>query len=439
MTTRSFQAETIKEALQMVQKEMGPDAIVISARDIPMGPAWQVWKKPGVEVISISPDEMKKAQPGDEDKSQSGRIIRQGRNGAGVEFIEESPEIEWDSDMPAAPAGPKRPQQSIESSLRDVKDPWKPKYLKKDDVQELNQKLISQRMAPAEEKEEINSTPQVIDEDSYSNEIIAKEQSPKVLSRLLEKLTLQGVDPAYINQLKNLVLKSCSPGMLENETRLKEFLVKTIAASLSIKKWPNTETPGRILAFVGLSGCGKTDTLAKIAIFYRSLLAKSVVWICADTSRTGGIAEARIYADASGIPLELAYTPTELRTAVEKHADADLILIDTPGFNPSIEAQEVELASYLSEVPDIQTYLVTSATAKESDALYAYASLKYFNLKGNVISKLDETQSYGSVINISRKSGLPLAFFTGSRKATVGLKKADAELLVQALFSGRWK
>lgn len=439
MTTRSFQAETIKEALQMVQKEMGPDAIVISARDIPLGPAWQVWKKPGVEVISISPDEMKKAQPGTEEKPQNGRIIRQGRNGAGVEFIEETPSIEWETDQPSTKTGTKRSPQSAESDLRDSRDPWKPQYLKKDDVQEINQKLISQRLTPTEEKQEDKSVLQLIDEDTYTNEIIEKEQNSKVLSGLLDKLTFQGVDPAYIKQLKSLILKSCSPSMLENEPRLKEFLVKTIAASLPIKKWPNTETPGRILAFVGLSGCGKTDTLAKIAIFYRSLLAKNVVWICADTSRTGGIAEARIYADASGIPLELAYTPAELWAAVEKHTDADLILIDTPGFNPSVEAQEVELASYLSEVPGIQTYLVTSATAKESDALYVYASLKYFNLKGNVISKLDETQSFGSVINIAKRSGLPLAFFSGSRKATIGLKIADAELLVQALFSGRWK
>ena len=39
MVTKTYKAETMLEALQMVQSEMGPDAIVLSAREAPASAA----------------------------------------------------------------------------------------------------------------------------------------------------------------------------------------------------------------------------------------------------------------------------------------------------------------------------------------------------------------------------------------------------------------
>jgi len=261
---------------------------------------------------------------------------------------------------------------------------------------------------------------------------------PRTLRRLVDKLKFQEVDSEYTDQIEKLAVKGCSPAMLGNEKRVEEFLVSLMAANLPILRWPATEVPARVMIFVGLSGCGKTNSLAKVAIFYGSLLGKKVVWVCADTIRTGAIAEARTYSDVLNVPMDLAYTAAELKVAVEKHADADLILVDTPGFNPSDEEQEAELGAFLTEVPAAQIFLVTSATAKETESLHCYDSLKFFGLKGSVISKLDEATLYGSVLNFTQKSRLPLTFFTSNRKASTGLKIANADLLVKALFNGRY-
>jgi len=62
---KSFIAETMREALLMVQAELGPDAIVLSAREAPLGSPWNVWKRPGVEVVAMAPGELpvKEASP----------------------------------------------------------------------------------------------------------------------------------------------------------------------------------------------------------------------------------------------------------------------------------------------------------------------------------------------------------------------------------------
>jgi flagellar biosynthesis protein FlhF len=439
MTTRSFQAETIKEALEMVQKEMGPDAIVISARDIPLGPAWAVWKKPGVEVVSISADEVKKTKGKASKDQPEGQVLRPGKNGNGVEFVEETPEIEWESGLNSDSGNAKKTAIFMETQTAENKAAWKPRYLSKEDVLEMNQKPIPHPLPEMVEKVEIDTSVYPVEKVAASSELLENENCPKSLRSLLDKLASQEMDAAYLKQLKELALRSCSPSMMENENKVKEFLARCISANLPVKKWNNTDVPARVMVFVGMSGCGKTDVLAKIAIFYSTLLSKKVVWVCADTTRTGGIAEAKVYASAAGIPLEFAYTPEETKEAIEKHADADLILVDTPGFNPTDEANEVELGSFLSEIPGAQPYLVTAATAKESDTLFVFDSLKYFGLKGNVVTKLDETRTFGSVVNFTRKSGLPLVFFSSSRKANIGLKVADSDLLVQTLFTGKWK
>ncbi|GEM_PF-730332 len=445
MTTRTFQAETMTEALQLVQQEMGPDAVVISARDIPMGPAWQVWRKPGVEVISVSSDEIQKIKNISKNNKQPSRIIRPDRNGNGVEFIEEQPSIEWDMDTnissnidPEPFNANTAPQQEL-PHFHEIRNLWKPRYLHKEDVQVMNQILASRPHVTYETK--VSNGVLIQPEAGISNRTkphTRDENCPKSLQRLLDKLTAQGIEHDFLSHLRELTLKNCSSALLENDARVKEFLANYMAANIVVNRWPSTEVPGRVLVLVGLSGCGKTNSLAKMAVFYSSVLQKKVVWVCADTIRTGAITEARTYVDAIGIPMELVYTAKELKSVVERYKDADLILIDTPGFNPSAEEQEVELGSYIMEIPEAEILLVTSATAKEADALHCYDAVKYFTVKGSVFSKLDETSSYGSLFDFARKSHLPISFFTSNRKVTTGLKVADADLLVDALFRGRW-
>ena len=127
--------------------------------------------------------------------------------------------------------------------------------------------------------------------------------------------------------------------------------------------------------------------------------------------RTGAITEARTFADTLGIRLELVYTPADLVEMVRKNQDADLILVDTPSCNPRREAEVVSLGEMLTSIPNRLTYVVAPATAKDSDLMKAISAFSLFNLKGLLITKLDETCTYGSAYNIAWRSKLPLTLF----------------------------
>jgi flagellar biosynthesis protein FlhF len=98
----------------------------------------------------------------------------------------------------------------------------------------------------------------------------------------------------------------------------------------------------------------------------------------------------------------------------------------------------VELGALLSELPKRCTYLVAPATTKESDLYQLYASFSVFNLNGIIITKLDETHSFGSVYNFARKNQMPLSYFATGRDAARNLEVADPERLALALFGREW-
>ncbi len=60
MISRIFRAESMMQALEQVKKDLGMDAMVVSARQIPGGQPWQVWRKPLYEVVAVQ------LEPGEE-------------------------------------------------------------------------------------------------------------------------------------------------------------------------------------------------------------------------------------------------------------------------------------------------------------------------------------------------------------------------------------
>ena len=98
----------------------------------------------------------------------------------------------------------------------------------------------------------------------------------------------------------------------------------------------------------------------------------------------------------------------------------------------------VELGALLAELPKRCTYLIASATTKESDLFQLSASLGVFNLDAVIITKLDETRGFGSVYNFARRNRIPLGYFATGRDAARNLEIADPVRLASALFGKEW-
>jgi flagellar biosynthesis protein FlhF len=456
MATKTYQAESMLQALQMVQKEFGPEAIILSVREYqPSGPL-QLWRKPGIELVAMSPDTLTKAEEMAAPKNpvvKPETLLRNRADGQGVEFIEDGVEIEWSEET--SQVREKRvesvfPQHSG-SGYRNGKPykterKWEPRRIEKNKAPAVDRAALFR----GEVSTALSETDNAHDQASAGAER-EKDQHPaargaavdpnELVSEPLKQIRVcllsQGLDPKIVDQTIASALAAL-PSYSQGKYRAcKDFISEQLNAEIKVKtKQELSRQP--IIVLVGTSGSGKTSTTAKLAYYYHKVMEQPVEWVCADTVRTGAIPESRAFADVMGMPLHLVYTKEDMKKVFKNDTSSGVVLVDTPGFNPWNKTQVTELTELLRVIPDGEIYFVASATTKDVDLDQALAALKGTPLAGMVITKLDETMTFGSTYGFARKSSLPVTFYCAGKEADSHLYFADANRLTQAMLGKGW-
>ncbi len=189
------------------------------------------------------------------------------------------------------------------------------------------------------------------------------------------------------------------------------------------------------VVFVGPTGAGKTTTIAKLAADFTFRQKKKVAMATLDTYRMGAVDQLRIYGDIMRVPVEMAETRGELKAIVKKHADKDLILIDTAGKSPRETAYSGQLKMMLEDLGDVETQLVLSVTAQEK---IFQESVKQFSLLGIdrvLFTKMDEGMSFGSLFNFSLRTRIPFSYFTMGQRVPEDIEVANREKVIKLIFN----
>ena len=258
-----------------------------------------------------------------------------------------------------------------------------------------------------------------------------KAQAPeeqRLLDLLAAELRAEDVGPAGVELLMQAIRPAAEDGAGIEE--LRSLMAETLAGlvkcsgSLRIKK-----NGPRIMAVVGPTGVGKTTTIAKLAAMYALNRKVSVAMITTDNFRVGAVEQLKTYAKIMDLPLEVAGNSQELAKALAKHADKDLILIDTAGRSPKDSERLDELKGYLECQSGIDVYLCLSATtrAREIDEIIAtFGTLPITRL---LFTKLDESKSFGCIVDTYLKHKLPLSYFSTGQKVPEDIEVATSRKL----------
>jgi flagellar biosynthesis protein FlhF len=214
--------------------------------------------------------------------------------------------------------------------------------------------------------------------------------------------------------------------------------LRELVAGLVSTTGPLVTTPGRrrLVALVGPTGVGKTTTIAKLAANLRLREKKRVGLITVDTYRVAAVEQLRTYADIIDLPMEVVATPREMREAVGRMTDLDLVLLDTAGRSPRDEVQIQELKSMLGEAQPDEVHLVLSSTASIGSLIPTAARFGEVGATSLLLTKLDEATSLGHLVKLFRQSGLPASYLTNGQNVPDDILVAQAESLADMLLAG---
>lgn len=267
-------------------------------------------------------------------------------------------------------------------------------------------------------------------------QVMNQEHVPEETVSLQEAMKLQEVDEAV---RRDMILRMPAEAVIadknseEAQKALKSYIFQNmhIADGLELKA---DSRRAKVAALIGATGVGKTTTLAKIAARLVLEQGISAALITADTYRISAVEQLKTYSDIIGLPLEIVYSPEELKKAIRKYRDKQLILIDTAGRSQHNERQMQELKDFLAVDESIEKYLVMSATTKSRDAKEILEKFSVCNPDKIVFTKTDETSSLGIILNLLYQQKIAAAYLTNGQSVPDDIVSAKADKIAELLL-----
>jgi len=198
------------------------------------------------------------------------------------------------------------------------------------------------------------------------------------------------------------------------------------------------ETTGpSIVVLIGPTGVGKTTTIAKLAAAYglSDKFKNSVALFTMDTYRIGATEQLQHYAQIIDVDMEVLYKPEDVDTALERHFDKSLIIVDTAGRCQKDTQELCELRSFVDRLPSASRYLVLSATTKYVDMLDTIRCFGKVGFEHLIFTKVDETNNVGPLLAVLFKTGKSLAYITNGQKVPDDFRPAGFDFFNNRMFS----
>ncbi|MDA3732606.1 flagellar biosynthesis protein FlhF [Niameybacter massiliensis] len=252
-------------------------------------------------------------------------------------------------------------------------------------------------------------------------------QGGSLYNIMKEKLTREGIQEDVVAHIVS---------GLEDEENLEIVARKLYEQMDEIMPTANLskELP-KVIVFIGSTGVGKTTTIAKLTADYVMNKRKKVALFTADTYRIAAIEQLKTYAEILDVPIEVIYSENDLDVALEKWKDSDHIFIDTAGRSHKNKEQIEDLARLLQSIGEKQVYLVLNVNTNYKDVKHIVDVYKEFAGSFQlIITKLDETDEIGNLMNIVAYAKSPISYVTDGQNVPDDIRTFDCDEYVKALL-----
>lgn len=193
--------------------------------------------------------------------------------------------------------------------------------------------------------------------------------------------------------------------------------------------------PAKVQIFVGPSGSGKTSAMVKLAAHAAVKDQKKVVLLTTDTYKVGAADQMRIYAQILNVPFAVVRKQSDWTYLLNQLAGYDLILCDFPGMSLK-SVEEISLLRGLLPPDSIQSdiHLVLPTTAKNEDLYEAGRRFKVTHFKDVIFTGLDQSTQHGNIYNFMKHFNVPLHSFGIGTRVPEDIEMATRERVLDLIF-----
>jgi flagellar biosynthesis protein FlhF len=396
MKLKTFRSDSMANALALVKKELGPNAVILHTRSYRQG-GFLGWNRRSVVEITARPHEAS-ARTVRRDASQAGRLRRT-----------------YGLEQPA-PATP--PAKSTRIA------PPAPDPIAADDP--LSSEL----------KKEIGNVRCLVENLVKEQRRLHAPQMPEQLFEMYLHMIQREVADEVARELIELTQRELTGNQMLSAHVVRRRLVEVMDQILSTAGpvSPNLDGSPRVVALIGPTGVGKTTTIAKLAASFKLHRKKRVGLITIDTYRIGAVDQLRMYARIIDVPLQVVLTPEELVEAIRAMHDMDYILIDTAGRSQNDDLKMKELKAFLDAAAPDETHLVLSTTGHQSHMISAAEKFKSLGVTRLILTKLDEAVSFGVVLSVLKKIDASVSYVTTGQDVPDDIEVGDGKKLARMVL-----
>lgn len=447
MQVKKFEARSMKEALEMVKTHLGPDAIILSARDNQR--SFGLVGEGSVEITAaVSEETLQKkkfaeSRLREQDREKflksSARMQRELIEKMVTKHVEKNAAPKpittrryADIDDEFANEEPVRLRQRTEAPRAQVYSPAAvaPKVAAKAAIAgvPLAQAQAAIAASNGAETEVIRSLKGEIESlkgilagfQEMSSQPVAGTHPgadygiPYELAFMFEKLTGAGVHEEVAAEILNEAQNSLPAPKLKKKPLVDGWVARNI---LERTKVTGDRLGGKVHVFVGPSGSGKSTALVKWASHLVVNEKKKIAVVTTDTRKVGATDQMRIFAQILNVPFAIVRSAADWAHLMKYMAQLDAVLVDAPGL--SLRAgEDIDALRALMPPASLnpRIHLTMSATAKDADIVETARRYSLIGFDDAVFTGLDESVQHGQILNFVHNFAKPLfAFGIGSR------------------------
>lgn len=463
MQVRKFEAKSMKEALDLVKKELGPEAIILHVKDNKK--AFGLAGSGSIEVTAAASEKAIHKKKFTEAKLPMSMQSEMTSKSAKVQkaFIEKTVTKYQDQRVAQEKA------EAAKNTIVRPKSLTKRRYIDISEDESVNTSAendVLENFAPSKSyvlEDSANIAMNVLRAEDKNEDLTALKSELKTIhdslagiqsqkghqypgseydlpyefSHIFEKLFDAGIDTKYIVEILSRAKGDLSPIEKKKKSLAEAWVAKYMMGRTKIVgSWMRGQMFGaEVNLFLGPNGVGKTSTLVKTAYHLSNVEKKKVVVFSCDQDKIGASEQLKIFCQIMGLPLEFFSNPQEFDAAFKKHSRAEAILVDYPGTNLKKTA-DIEKLRHLMPAPHIPrvTHLVLNAGLRDVDAYDFFRRYQQFGINSLVMTKLDECAHHGLLYNMQHFTDKPLYVFGTGSRVPEDIELATSERVVDLIF-----